>query len=470
MFDDAMAGPPAHVSDLPVWQRLGLGVLAEYVPTEVIDDVLAQTGRVQERIRRLPARVSVLFILGLSLFSGMGYRGVWRELTHCGGVAAGPAPSSSALTRARRRVGVAPLRELFARVRGPRAGQASAGAFLAGLRLVSWDGTQLDVAASPANDAVFVPARSRKGGVAAFGKVRLMTLIEVGTHAIVDAVFGTESEQVLAARLAPALTAGMLLLGDRNFPSWKLWAHCAERGGHLLWRVKASRLLPRLGTFTDGSWLAVLPKPGTRGTLGCYVRVIEYTVAVTATDPHTGAVTVRTELFRLLTTITDPHLADAAQLAACYRQRWESENGYQELKTLQRGPRTVLRSTDPDGVYQELYAYLITYQAIRTLMVAAADAEGVDPDRLSFTTTIRAVRRWITIPATASAAVLATAIAATLTEIGQDRHQRRNRSGPRAVKRSQASYPAKRHAAQQTFTTVDYHITLVPDPASCGNA
>jgi Insertion element 4 transposase N-terminal len=106
--DDAMAGPPAHVSDLPVWQRLGLGVLAEYVPTEVIDDVLAQTGRVQLRIRRLPARVSVLFILGLSLFGGMGYRGVWRELTHSGGVAAGPAPSSSALSRARRRIGVAP--------------------------------------------------------------------------------------------------------------------------------------------------------------------------------------------------------------------------------------------------------------------------------------------------------------------------------------------------------------------------
>jgi hypothetical protein len=464
-----MAGPLAHVSDLPMWQRLGLGVLAEHVPTEVIDDVLAQTGRVQERIRRLPARVSVLFILSLSLFSGMGYLGVWRELTHSGGVAAGPVPSSSGLTRARRRIGVAPLRELFARVRGPRAVEATAGAFLAGLRLVSWDGTQFDVAASDANDAVFVPSRGRKG-VAAFGKVRLMTLIEVGTHAVVDAVFGTESEQVLASRLAPALQPGMLLLGDRNFPSWKLWAQCADSGAHLLWRVKASRLLPRLGTFTDGSWLAVLPKPGTRGTLGCYVRVIEYTVDVTATDPRTGAVTVRTELFRLLTTIGDPHLANAAELAACYRERWESENGYQELKTLQRGPRTVLRSTDPDGVYQELYAYLITYQAIRTLMVAAADAEGVDPDRLSFTTTIRAVRRWITIAATASAAMLATAIAATLTEIGQDRHQRRNRSGPRAVKRSQASYPAKRHAAQQTFTTVDYHITLIPDPESCGNA
>jgi len=193
------------------------------------------------------------------------------------------------------------------------------------------------------------------------------------------------------------------------------------------------------------------------------VRVIEYTVTVTATDPHTGQVSHRTQLFRLVTTILDPDLAGADELAACYRDRWESENGYQELKTFQRGPRMVLRSTDPDGVYQELYAYLITYQAIRALMAQAADAEHVDPDRLSFTTTLRAVRRWITSAATASTLVLAAALAATLTEIGQDQHQRRDRSSPRAVKRSQASYPAKRHATQQKSTPVAYDIT-VPTP------
>jgi hypothetical protein len=119
----------------------------------------------------------------------------------------------------------------------------------------------------------------------------------------------------------------MLLLGDRNFPSWKLWTHCTHSGAHLLWRVKASQLLPRLATFTDGSWLTILAIPGTQRTLGCYVRVIEYTVRATTTDPSTGTLTARTELFRLLTTITDPHLADAADLAACSRQRWESEKG-----------------------------------------------------------------------------------------------------------------------------------------------
>jgi hypothetical protein len=468
MLDDAMACAVAHVSDPPVWQRLGLGVLAEHVPAGLIDEVLVETGRMQQRIRRLPARVTVLFILGLSLFSGIGYRGVWRELTHSAGLG-DAAPSSSALTQARRRVGVEPLRMLFTRLRGPRATEATPGAFLSGLRLVAWDGTQFDVA-DTANNAVFVPSRNRRRGPAAFGKIRLMSLIEVGTHAIIDAVFGPESEQKLANRLLPALQPGMLLLADRNFPSWKLWAHAADTGAHLLWRIKASRLLPRIATFTDGSWLAVLPKPGSRGQFGCWVRVIEYTVTVTATDRTTRAVTTRTELFRLITSILDPELADAAVLAACYHQRWEAENSFRELKTFQRGPRTVLRSTDPDGVHQELYAYLITYQAIRTLILNAAGTESIDPDRLSFTTALRAVRRAITTTATATPTMLTAALQAVLVEIGQDQHHRRNRSSPRVVKRSQASYPAKRHTTQPRSTPVSYTITHVPDPVTSRNA
>jgi hypothetical protein len=185
---------------------------------------------------------------------------------------------------------------------------------------------------------------------------------------------------------------------------------------------------------------------------------------VTATCPATGTVTTRAEGFRLLTTITDPATASAAELAGCYRERWESETCYKSVKTHQRGPRTVLRSTDPDGVRQEIYAYLITYQAIRHLIAQAAEQAGVDPDRLSFTTALRAVRRWITTAATATAAVLATARAAARTEISRDQHHRRDRSNPRAVKRSQAPYPAKRHASQQTSTHVDYHIDVIPDP------
>lgn len=447
----------------PLWRRIGLGVLAEHVPTALVDEVLVATGRVQQRTRRLPARVTVLFILALTLFSGQGYRGVWRELVHSGGSAAGDPPSTSGLTQARRRVGLAPLAALFARIRGGRATTATPGAFRFGLRLVSWDASMLDVPDSDTNAAAFIQSRNRKGG-GAFPKVRLMTLIEVGTHAVVDAVFGPDSEQVLARQLLGSLGPGMLLLGDRNFPSWKLWNEAAATGAHLLWRAKTSLHLPRIGTFTDGSWLAVLPKPRSGRRVGTWVRAIEYTVTVTTTCPTTGTVTSRTELFRLLTTITDPTVASAAELAGCYRERWESETCYQSVKTHQRGPRAVLRSTDPDGVRQEIYAYLITYQAIRHLMVQAATTAGLDPDRLSFTTALRAVRRWITTAATATTAVLVNARTATIAEINRDHNHRRNRSSPRAVKRSQAPYPAKRHAHQQASAHVDYHIDVIPDP------
>jgi transposase IS4-like protein/DDE family transposase len=390
-------GASVHV---PVWQRMGLGVLAWQIPADLVDQVLADTGRVEQRRRRVPARTVVWFVLALTLFHGQGYRSVWRELAHsdAGDVST---PSTSGLSQARRRVGPAPLAALFARLRGAQAAHGAAGAFVGALRLVSWDATMLDVPDSPANQASFLACRNSRGR-GAYPKVRLLQLIECGTHAVIDAAFGAVSEQVLARRVLGSLGAGMLLLGDRNFPSYQLWRQAAATGAHLLWRVKAATLLPRIATFTDGSWLAVLPRPGTRGRSGLWVRVIEYTVTVTATTAH-AASTTRVELFRLITTVTDPHLATAAQLADCYHQRWESETVYKSLKTHQRGPRQVLRSHDPDGIAQELYAYLITYQAVRRLMHQAAVAADIDPDRLSFTTALRAVRRFITSAATATA-------------------------------------------------------------------
>jgi hypothetical protein len=442
----------------PLWQRMGLGVLAEHVPASLVDEVLADTGRVHRRLRRLPARAVVWFVLALTLFHGQGYRSVWRELVHSGADDA-PAPSSPGLSQARRRLGSAPLAQLFTRLRGPQATPGTAGAFLGALRLVSWDATMLDVPDSPANQAGFIASRNRRGR-GAYPKVRLLQLIECGTHAVIDAAFGAVSEQVLARRVLNSLGVGMLLLGDRNFPSYQLWREAAATGAHLLWRVKASTRLPRVGTFPDGSYLAVLPRPGTGGRLGIWVRVIEYTVTVTATTPN-GASTTRVELFRLITTITDPHLAPAAQLAHCYHQRWESETADKSLKTHQRGPRQVLRSQHPDGIAQELYAYLITYQAVRRLMNQAAIAADIDPDRLSFTTALRAVRRFITSTATATGHLLAGSIDRAISQILEDQHERRDRVSPRVVKRSQSPYPSKKHATQPVSTTVTYTIDIL---------
>jgi hypothetical protein len=437
--------------DVPAWQRIGLGILAEYVPAALIDEVLTQTGAGSRRIRLLPARVVVLFVLALTLWSGYGYRSVWRELASGVSGLASRTPSSSALTQARQRLGPKPLAALFGRVRGVQAAADMPGAFWFGLRLVSWDATMLDVADSKDNDAVF--RRSRNGrSTGGFPQVRLLTLIEVGSHAVIDAAFGPDSEQVLARRVLGALQPGMLLLADRNFPSYQLWRQVAATGAQLLWRVKASWRLPRVATFTDGSWLAVLPAPGSRGRVGTWVRVIDYQVQVSDAHGHT-----RTEVFRLITTLTNPTLAPAYELAACYHQRWESETGYKELKVAQRGPRRVLRSQHPDGVTQEIYAYLVTYQAVRALMTRAAASAGLDPDRLSFTTALRLVCRTVINQSVATVRTLAGAVQECL----QDRNTRRDRVSPRAAKRPVSPYKSKANINPRTSTNVSYAITVI---------
>jgi hypothetical protein len=195
--------------------------------------------------------------------------------------------------------------------------------------------------------------------------------------------------------------------------------------------------------------------------VGIWVRVIDYWVTVAATDASTGAATTRTESFRLITTITDPATASAVALAGCYQQRWESETGYKALKTHQRGPRQVLRSRDPDGVTQELHAYLITYQALRCLLHQAAATEGTNTDRLSFTTALRVVRRFITSAANLTGRVLGHAVTTAISEILEDQHDRRERASPRVVKRSQSPYPSKNHANQPRSTTVAYTIEVI---------
>jgi Insertion element 4 transposase N-terminal len=260
---------------VPAWQHIGLGVLAEYVPAALIDEVLTQTGAASRRVRLLPARVVVLFVLALTLFGGYGYRSVWRQLAGTVTGLAAAAPTSSALTQARQRLGPKPLAAVFARVRGVQTGPDTPGAFRFGLRLVAWDAIMLDVPDTEDNATAF--RRSRNGhATGGFPQVRLLALIEVESHAVIDAAFGSESEQVLARRVLGSLQPGMLLLADRNFPSHELWRQAAGSGAHLLWRIKASRHLPRVATFTDGSWLAVLCAPGSRGRAGIWVRVIDY--------------------------------------------------------------------------------------------------------------------------------------------------------------------------------------------------
>jgi hypothetical protein len=362
----------------------------------LVDGVLAEAGRVEQRHRLLPARVVVYYVLAMALFSDASYEEVMRALVEglawqSGWRRSWEIPAKGSIFKARSRLGSEPLELLFEATAGPLATAATGAAFYRGLRLMSLDGTCLDVADTPANVQEFGrPGAGRGQGVGAFPQLRLVALSETGTHAICAAAMGplNRSENVLADELLGGLERGMLCLADRGFYSFERFKNASVTGAQLLWRVRANMLLPREQQLPDGSYLTRVyaNQAGQRADRdGRLVRVIEYQLDDGVSDPQ--------QRYRLLTTILDPEHAPAAELGVLYHERWEIENALDELKVHQRGPRVVLRSKQPDGVYQEAYGYLCTHYAIRRLMHDAALQADIDPDRLSFTRSLRAARR-----------------------------------------------------------------------------
>jgi Insertion element 4 transposase N-terminal/Transposase DDE domain len=393
----------------PITDRIALGALTHTFPPELVDRVIAQTGRAEQRRRLLPARVVVYFVLALALYGHAAYEEVMRCLVEGLGWAVQArrgrrswpywhVPGAPALAEARARLGPEPLRVLFKQAVRPLATPATRGAWYRNWRVMVMDGTCLDVPDSPANQGLGRSKSGRGEGVGAFPQVRVVGLVEAGTHAIVDAVQGSyaSGEQTLARELAHdrgPLGPGVLLLADRLFVGGELWRQMAPTGADLVWRTKCgSKTAPKLPVdhvLADGSWLSRLYAASDRRRRHpITVRVIEYTLA----DPGRRTSVDR---YRLVTTILDPAAAPAHELAALYTERWEVETALGELKTTQRGPRQVLRSKSPELVAQEVWAHLLVHYALRAVMHTAALEADLDPDRLSFIGSLRVIRRQV---------------------------------------------------------------------------
>jgi len=469
---------------------IDLGVLTEVVAPDLVEEVIEVAGCRERRRRLLPARSVIYVVLGLCLFSSAdgfcppGYRVVLRAMvTRWKPVFTGRViASGSAVTRARQRLGAKPLAMLFERVRGPLSGEPAGWSHAFGLLLVAWDGTTVQVADSPANGEQFgyhgqradrCAPGSLRGGAArgANPLVRVMTLVECGTHAIIDAVFDgawRASEHVLARQLIAALRPGMLMIADANFAGYQLWGLTAASGAQLLWRVKKNVVFVPLRTLPDGSYLSLMPPPADNRRLGYLrskgrpaipdaghpIRVVEYTVTINTPRGQ------RTEPFRLITTLLDHRRAPAADLAGIYHQRWQAETTYSNVKPRLIGRDTVLRSRTPDGVIQEIYAFLVIYQALCTLQHRAATTENIDPDRISFLVTIRTVRadliQYVT-PATTATQRQHEVI----TTILEDRlAQRRSRTSPRQRRPPANKYPSKRRDQPRPSTKATYNIHI----------
>src|SRR5918997_628092 len=362
----AMARAPAGLpAGIRLSDHISLGVIARTFPLDQVRQILAETGKASERERDLPAQVMVYYAIALALYMGSSTREVLRCLPEglrwLWGAEAVKVAGKSGISQARSRLGEAPLRRLYEVVVQPIATRATRGAWYRGWRLVSLDGSCLDVADTAANRAAFGgPGASR--GASAFPQRRFVALVENGTHVLFGARLGRYAEggtTLARAVLAAALRPGMLCLADRQFFGHALWQAAAATGADLLWRGKHNLRLPREAALPDGSYLTTI-HPGDQdrrhGTNGTRVRVVEYRLeGIAGAEP----------LYRLLTTILDPARAPAAELAALYHERWEIEGALAELKTQLRGARAGLRSKTPELVRQEVWGLLLAHFAVR---------------------------------------------------------------------------------------------------------
>jgi hypothetical protein len=385
------------VAELPSGSRItdyiSLGVITKTFPLSSIGPVLSNTGKSSIRQRDLPAQVVVYYVIALALYMQSSYREVLRCLLEAVQWLRDPSlgvrvAGKSGISQARTRLGWEPLRQLHDELVKPVAVPNTRGAWYRSSRLVSLDGSTLDVADEKANEEAFSrPGASR--GSSAYPQIRFVSLVENGTHVL----FGSQmdsyrtSEITLAKAVLPRMRSGMLCLADRNFFGFELWKLAQATGADLLWRMKKNMRMAREKLLADGSYLShVYPseRDWRHKTNGILLRVIDYRLeGIEGSEP----------IYRLATTVLDPGKAPAGELAALYHERWEIETAFDELKTHLRGAKIVLRSKTPDLVRQEFYGLLMAHFAIRGLMHEAALNADEDPDRLSFLHAVRVIRR-----------------------------------------------------------------------------
>jgi Insertion element 4 transposase N-terminal/Transposase DDE domain len=426
-------------------QELVLDAISRVVPPEDIKAVLAEQDIQTQRERKLNMVVTVLLTIAMNIFShvsighvmqkiAQGLRYVWCDPDY-------RVAGDSAITYRRYQLGARPLVALFHRVCQLMATPQTKGAFLFGLRLMAIDGSTEDVADTPDNVAAFGRHHGNRGD-GAFPQVQGVYLVECGTHAIVDAGFWPchVSEKVGGSRVLRSVQPDMLVMWDRGFHDYDRIQGVLQRGSHVLARLSSNIKPTYIRTLPDGSYLArIRPSDRTRRkTESLLVRIIAYTITDAAL-PGYG------ETHRLLTTLLDPVLAPALDVACAYHERWEIELVIDETDTHQRLAGRPLRSQKPVGVIQELYALLIAHYVIRWLMHQAALQADVDPDRISFTHAVQVIQTAIPEFQMSARDALPQLYARLLRDIAAELlPERRLRSNPRVVKRKMSKFRLKR--------------------------
>jgi hypothetical protein len=414
-----------------------LQAIQQVVPCHLVTEVLHACHCKQQRLRKLCLSLTVYLLIAMHLFAQERLALVLGRLLvtfrWLGTDAASQPAGDAAILYRRKQLGVAPLVELFHRVCRPLAVAQTKGAFLFGLRLMAMDGKQINLYDNPELEKHFGRPKTARGQ-AAFPQARLVSLVEIGTHAYIDAGVWPLAvhEREGALRLIRSVVAGMLLLVDRGLYSQQMIARARAQGAHVLFRVPA-HVKPRfLKRLPDGSWRVTLTGDPT------VYRLIVYTI-----EDQNNPGNKRT--YRLLTTLLDPVVAPGQELALCYHERWEIEQVYDETENRLLGGSAPLRSRSVTGVLQEIYALLLAHYSVRAVMHDAALLKEIDVDTLSFTAAVVVIEETIPLFQIAAPELYPQLYERLLNDIAAHPVQQRPpRSFPRVVKRKMSNFPLKR--------------------------
>lgn len=439
-----------------VTNRQILMALEKVIPSQTITSAISSTNSQGKRQRILPTQVVVALVIAMSFWSSYSIVDVFKNLIHGFSslqIKEGirfKAPTSSSITEARQRIGPAVMTRLFEMVAKPLATFLTPGAFLGGLRIMAVDGTVFDIPDTEANAKVFGYPGSRPGTYPAFPKARLVFLVEAGTHLIIDAFISPYKigERRGALKILRSVGDGMLLMWDRGLHSFKMVRAALQQKSHILGRVPAHVKFEVVKTFKDGSylsWIAPDGKSKKKGATRIAVRVIEYVVEENGTE----------KVYRLITDLMDISTFPALLLAREYHQRWEAENTLDELKVHLNGRKTAIRSKNPREVIQEIYGWLLGYYCIRLTMFQSAAVGGISPLHLSFTGSLRVIRRAIplfqqNVGSSQNINIYFSWLIDEILDLKIPSPQ--NRSNPRVVKKTRSKFKSKKRHHRNNST------------------
>jgi hypothetical protein len=450
----------------PIRDVFTKGLIAQIVPLDVVKATLEKLNKEDIRQRLLPAPGVVYLIMAMNIWRDTSQLEVLKNV--CQGLqtidpsfSSDMYPTREAISLAKIRLGSEVMSSLADEILQPVAVPETIGAWYKGYRVMAIDGTCFYTPDEKANANYFGYAKVRKGEPG-FPQCKVVALVEVGTRAIVKATMGpsNDSELKLTRVILESnpLTSDILLLADRYYYSYRLWTECCSSGASLAWRVKKNLILPKIEELPDGSYISEVKDSQDKSQPPVKVRVIDYTLErekITSDKNEEDE-----DEYYLLTNIFDYKNSPASELAMLYHERWEIETAFKELKSSLNINR-ILRSKRPDLVKQEIWGLIITHFAVRQLMAKAALDNNKDPDDLSFTDSLNAIKRRFPASAVAPPEKLHLWLYYLLLEIASTKCERsKGKSNPRGVKNKSKPFPT-RQRGQKLNQRRKYKVKIV---------